>query len=156
MTKKKANSKATAKSTAKRATKKKSSAKGKTELNPAEVRKDISKMVQSEAATMAQAVIDEGKKGQLAPVRYLLELAKIFPEATDGSQATEDEDCLARTLLRRLDLPEEPIARDDEDEPKAASASGEKPVVVTANVHEANDSGSEPKSREQKKEAAVS
>jgi hypothetical protein len=153
MTKKKANRKATAKSTAKRTTNKKSSAKGKTELNPAEVRKDISKMVQSEAATMAQAVIDEGKKGQLAPVRYLLELAKIFPEATDGSQATEDEDCLARTLLRRLDLPEEPIARDDEDEPKAASA--DKTAVKPASGDGVKDSGSETKSGEEKKEPVV-
>jgi hypothetical protein len=153
MTKKKANSKATAKSTAKRATKKKSSAKGKTELNPAEVRKDISKMVQSEAATMAQAVIDEGKKGQLAPVKYLLELAKIFPEATDGSQATVDEDCLAKTLLRRLDLPEDPIARDEEDEPKAASA--DKPAAKPAGEDGDKDSGSDTGSGEEKKEPTV-
>jgi len=137
MIKKKARSKAAAKKTAK----KKTLSKSKKELNPAEVRKDISQMVKSEAATMAQAVIDEGKKGQLAPVKYLLELAKIFPEATDGSQATVDEDCLAKTLLRRLDLPEEPIARDDDDEPKAASAG--KPAAKPAGVDSEKDSGSE-------------
>ena len=157
MTKKKANSKAALRTNGKKKSPSKSKGKNKNELNPAEVRKDISQMVKSEAATMAQAVIDEGKKGQLAPVKYLLELAKIFPEATDGSKATEDEDCLARTLLRRLDLPEEPIARDEEDEPKAASASAEKPAAVTsASVDEAKDSGLELESREQKKEPVVS
>ena len=74
-------------------------------------------MVDWEAAVMVQAVIDEGKKGQLATVKYLLEMAEIYPAATDGSQATVEEDSLAKTLLHRLNLPEEPIARDEEDEP---------------------------------------
>jgi hypothetical protein len=117
MIKKKAKSKGTKKKAAKKSVSKKS----KKELNPAEVRKDISRMVESEAATMARAAIDEGKKGQLAPVKYLLELAKIFPEATDGSQASEEEDCLAKTLLKRLDISDEPIARDDEDEVRAGA-----------------------------------
>ncbi len=112
MIKKKAKKKAAAKKTAK----KKSGPKKDKQLNPAEVRKDISLMVEEEAATMAHAVIEEGKKGQLAPVRYLLELAKIFPPATDGSEATQEEDSLARTLLNRLDLPDEPILRDENGE----------------------------------------
>ena len=69
-------------------------------------------------------------KGQLATVKYLFEVAEIYPASTDGSQATEDEDCLARTLLNRLDIPTEPVGRDDEDEPvkmaKTASALGER------------------------------
>ena len=114
--------KAKSKAGKKKAAKKSGAKKSKKELNPAEVRKDISRMVEEEAANMAQAAIDEGKKGQLAPVKYLLELAKIFPAATDGSEATEDEDSLARTLLKRMGLPDVPIKREDEDEePKAAS-----------------------------------
>ncbi len=73
-------------------------------------------MVESHANKMTKAVIDEGEKGQLATVKYLFEMAAIFPASTDGSHATEDEDCLARTLLNRLDLPTEPVGRDDEDE----------------------------------------
>ena len=122
MTKKKAKGKTTTMGKAA----KKSNKKGK-ELNPTEVRKDISRMVESHANKMAQAVIDEGEKGQLATVKYLFEMASIFPESTDGSHATEDEDCLAKTLLTRLDLPTEPVGRDEEDEPvkvaKAATAS---------------------------------
>src|SRR5258707_13257026 len=101
--------KAKSKTAAKTAGKKKRSKKIKKQLNPAEVRKDISQMVKSEAKEMAEAVIGEGKKGQLAMVKYLFEVAEIFPEATDGSQASTEEDCLARTLLNRWDRPEEPI-----------------------------------------------
>jgi hypothetical protein len=123
MTRKKAKSKP-----AKTTKAKKSSGRGKKELNPAEVRKGISRMVESHANKMTKAVIDEGEKGQLATVKYLFEMAAIFPASTDGSQATEDEDCLARTLLTRLDLPTEPVGRDEEDEPlrtaKPATASG--------------------------------
>jgi hypothetical protein len=118
MIKKKAKGKTTTKKTAK----KKSTGKGKKELNPAEVRKNIAILVKSEAEEMAEAVIGEGKKGQLATVKYLFEVAEIFPEATDGSQASADEECLAKTLLRKLDLPEEPVGRDEEDAPKTESS----------------------------------
>ncbi|MGO9086548.1 MAG: hypothetical protein ACLQBK_15070 [Candidatus Sulfotelmatobacter sp.] len=105
MTKKK-KSKAAAKKTAK----KKSPAKTKQETNPAEVRKEVSKMVEAEAAEMAQAVIDEAKKGQLAPTKYLFEMASIYPPAPDGSQATTEEDCLAKILLDGLKIPIKPVA----------------------------------------------
>lgn len=150
MIKKKAKSKTAAKT---EATKKKSSKKIKKELNPAEVRKDISQMVKSEAKEMAEAVIGEGKKGQLAMVRYLFEMAKIFPEATDGSQASAEEDCLARTLLNRLDLPEEPIGRDEEDEPRASTSAAK--IVPKADEDETKNSGTEPQPGEASKEPVV-
>ena len=145
--------KAKSKTAAKTAAKKKSSKKIKKELNPAEVRKDISQMVKSEAKEMAEAVIGEGKKGQLATVRYLFEMANIFPEATDGSQASADEDCLARTLLNRLDLPEEPIGRDEEDEPRAPTSAAK--MVPKVDEDETKNSGSEPQPGEASKEPAV-
>lgn len=113
MTKKKAKSKTAGKTKTKEKT---TRPRSKKELNPAGVRKDISRMVESHANKMAQAVIDGGENGQLATVKYLFEMAKIYPESTDGSQATEDEECLAKTLLNRLGLPTEPVGRDDEDE----------------------------------------
>jgi len=120
MTKKKAKTR-TSKTTK---AKKSSGRRGKKELNPAEVRKGISRMVESHANKMTKAVIDEGEKGQLATVKYLFEMAAIYPASTDGSHATEDEDCLARTLLNRLDLPTEPVGRDDEDEALKVSKPG--------------------------------
>jgi len=103
---------------------KSSGSKGKKELNPVEVRKEIAQMVDSEATKMTEAVIGEGKKGQLATVKYLFEMAGVYPPLTDGSQATTDEDCLARTLLNRLNIPDKPVGRDEEDEPVAGPATG--------------------------------
>ena len=145
MTKKKAKSKTT-----KKTAKKRSSAKTKKEMNPAEVRKEIAEMVEAEATTMAQAVIDEGKKGQLATVKYLFEVAEIYPPSTDGSHATEDEDCFAKTLLDRLDIPDTPVGRDEEDEPvKAATparraAADEEPGEKESNKQEAEQEDSLP------------
>ena len=115
------------------------------------MRKSIAILVKSEAEEMAEAVIGEGKKGQLATIEYLFEMAKIFPEATDWSQASADEECLAATLLRRLDLPDEPVLRDEEDLPKTAS-SGEKPAAKAENEVEEKESESGAGSREENKE----
>jgi hypothetical protein len=146
MIKKKAKSKTTK---AKKAKKKSAGKRRKRELNPAEVRKDISRLVESEANKMAQAVIGEGKKGQLATVKYLFEMASIFPAPTDGSQASEDEDCLARTLLNRLDLPTEPVGRDDEDETVRVARPVVAAIVVKGSgLKEANEQHGEQKSLE--------
>ena len=131
MTKKKAKSKAS-----KKTAKKKSSSKKKKELNPVEVRKEIAGMVELEATDMAQAVIDEGLKGQLATVKYLFEVAKIYPPATDGSESSSEEDSLAKTLLHRLNLPEEPIKHEDDDEPVMVGAG-----AASAAKSEACDAG---------------
>jgi hypothetical protein len=133
--------------------KKRNLGKSKIELNPASVRKDIAQMVALEATTMAQAVIDEGKKGQLATVKYLFEVAEIYPASTDGSHATADEDCLARTLLNRMDVPDEPVRRDEEDEPRAATSTN-KPAVKPADKG-AGDSGAEPKAENENRELVL-
>jgi len=75
MKKQKAKSKTVAKKTAKKSTK----ATETKELNPAQVLKDISALVEAEAAELAVAVIGEGMKGQLSPVKFLFEMAHIFP-----------------------------------------------------------------------------
>jgi hypothetical protein len=53
--------------------------------------------------------------GQLAPAKYLFEMASIYPSSTDGSFSTKDEESLAETLMRSLGLPDKPIPRDEED-----------------------------------------
>jgi hypothetical protein len=108
MTKKKAKGK----KTAKRATKKKTTTTNKQELNPAEVRKNIAAMVEAEAETLAGAVIEEGKKGQLPTVKYLFEVAHIYPQPPEGEHSSTDEDSLAKTLLDRLNIPDSPVAHD--------------------------------------------
>jgi hypothetical protein len=141
------------KTTTKKIAKKRISRKSKKELNPAGVRKNIAQMVESEAAKMAKAVIDEGKKGQLATVKYLFEMAEIYPASTDGSHATADEDCLARTLLNRMDVPDDPVARDEEDEPKTAPPTN-KPAAKPAGKDE-GDSGAGPKTENENRELVL-
>ncbi len=140
MIKKKAKKKAVTEKTAKKG----STPKSEEEFNPAEVRKEICKMVGCEAAVLAKAVIDEGKKGQVSPVKYLFEMASIFPASADGGQPTTNEESLAQTLLRRMNLPVEPIKRDEDDEPKAAVAAAKPAVKPTQDGEgEAKDSDSE-------------
>lgn len=151
MMRKKAKKKKTAIKKTAAAPKKKGTPRGKNEqeLNPAGVRKDISLMVEEEAALLARAVIDEGKKGQVGPVKFLFEMANIFPTTTDGSQTTTEEESMAQTLLRRLQIPLTPVAADEydkecedtkeiaaEDRDAKQASDDEKPVVAHAEESE--------------------
>lgn len=111
---KKAGKKAVKKGKAKGKAKSKKSSKK--EFNPAEVRKEIAELVGLNAVDMVEAVIEEGMKGQLAPTKYMLEVAHIYPQVNDGSEATREEDCLAKTLLDRLNIPDTPVGRDEEED----------------------------------------
>lgn len=128
MIKKKAKSKRVKKAPPKKTAKGKRAPRSKKELNPIELRKDIAKIVGSGAKKMTLAVMDQAMHGQLAPAKYLFEVAAIYPPATDGSQSTAEEDSLAQTLLHRLNIPLEPVKLDEEDEPATmvipASGSG--------------------------------
>jgi hypothetical protein len=120
--------KAKGKRVAKKSGKKEGAAKKGKEPNPVGVRKEISLMVESEATVIARAVIDEGKKGQLATAKYLFEMASIFPGTeADGLQATSEEDCFAKTLLHRLNLPQEPVKRDEDEAAKPEASVEAKP-----------------------------
>jgi hypothetical protein len=101
----------------------------KKEINIVEVRKQVSQIVKSGAAELTQAVVGEGMKGQVAPVRYLFEMANIFPVQENAEQETEEEDSLAKILLSRMQAPAKPekeeddeAAKDGEQEVKAASS----------------------------------
>jgi len=116
MTKKKAKkSKKTAGKEVKKAAKK-STRKGKSskkERDPKEIRKECSKLIKADATEITAAVIGEGKKGQLGPMKYLFEMANIFPTADDGSQTSAREESLAETLLNRLGIPTSPVVADE-------------------------------------------
>jgi hypothetical protein len=105
----------------------------KKQANPDEVRKDIAKIVKSGAKRITKAVMEQAMTGQLAPAKFLFEMAAIYPPSTDGSETTEDEDCFAKSLMDRLGLPDKPIALDDEEDegvksanPSAGEGDGEK------------------------------
>jgi hypothetical protein len=122
MIKKKAKSKTAAKKTEKK--KNKTKTEKEQELNPAEVRKEVSRMVQQEASTMAQAVIDDAKKGQLPSVKYLFEVMGVFPATTESKEGTPEEDSLAKTLLTRLNIPLEPIKHDEDEDDEPLELGG--------------------------------
>ena len=71
-------------------------------------------------------------KGQVSPVKYLFEMAHIFPPTADGSQTSKDEESLAETLLDRLNIPKTPVVHDelqkDEDEESKATEPEKKEV----------------------------
>jgi hypothetical protein len=96
--------------------KKKSSRKSKKPVDLAEVRKEITNIVGSEATELAKAVVEEGRKGQLAPVKYLFEVAGLYP-AMEGSQAKPEEASLAKTLLHRLGILDQPVIIQDDEPP---------------------------------------
>jgi hypothetical protein len=147
MTKKKATGGTEAK--AEKSAKAKSSKPRTKETNSADVRKTVSTMVKSKALAMAEAVIGENEEGEvpkdllLATVKYLFEVASIYPPQSDQDQASADEDCLAKTLLQRLNIPDEPIRRDEDEESKAAASEAKGDTKVTSEDAEENAGVSE-------------
>lgn len=119
MIKKKEKKRGTAKKAAKR------KAAQKKHLDPAQVREEIAGMVKSGAKDITEAVMDHAMHGELAPAKYLFEMAKIYPAVNDGEQATVEEDCLAKTLLARLDAVKKPAAPSEEEEEEAVKANPE-------------------------------
>jgi len=107
--------KASSKDTNKTAKQKKSrkSKQAKKERDAREVRHECSKLVKEDATQVTAAVIGEAKKGQLGPMKYLFEMANIFPQADDGSETSAEEDSLAETLLHRLGIPTHPVVADE-------------------------------------------
>lgn len=80
--------------------------------NPRKVLKDITALVEANADQLAAAVIEEGFSGQVSPVKFLFEIAHIFPPA-DASTPTEREESLAETLLDALKIPKSPVVHDE-------------------------------------------
>jgi|SRR5580765_5573958 len=105
-------------------------------LDPVKVHQEIAQIVKESAQEITEAVMVQATQGQLAPARFLLEMAGVFPHSTDGTFSTENEDSLAETLLNRLNIPLQPMVHDllqkeeDEDiviQPKKADEGDEAP-----------------------------
>jgi hypothetical protein len=81
-------------------------------VDMARVRKDISNMMGNSATEIAAGMIKAALAGELAPAKYLFEMAGLYP-ATEETEATNpQEDSLAHILLKRMGLPIEPVIRD--------------------------------------------
>ena len=73
----------------------------------AAIRQQIADLVRDQAVPMVEITISEVDKGHYSAMKYLFEMIGLYPAATQ--EETQGEDSLARTLLRRLGLPEEPM-----------------------------------------------
>jgi hypothetical protein len=69
------------------------------------VRDQITKMVGNRATEMVETTINEVDKGHYLAMKYLFEMVGLFPATSP--EAPLQEDSLAKTLLRRLQFPEE-------------------------------------------------
>jgi hypothetical protein len=69
--------------------------------------------VKAGAKGITKAVMLQATQGQLAPAKYLLEMAGVYPLSTDENQTSKDEDSLAETLLDRLNIPKRPLVHDE-------------------------------------------
>jgi hypothetical protein len=138
--------KAAKKTTGKKKAKKGNTPRLKKETNPSAVRKQVSRIVESQAAKMTRAVVGEAIKGQLAPVKYLFDMANIFPGQTDPEKAPEENDnCLARILLDRIEAPPKPETEvEDEPEEEEAADGEKKPVAAGVASNSADGEKKEP------------
>jgi len=96
-------------------------------LDPAKVREDIAGIVKSRAKKITIAVADKAGHGELAPAKFLFEMAHIYPPPPEGTVPTANEESLAQTLLRGLNIPESPVVHD-------LYENGEDVVVIPARV----------------------
>jgi hypothetical protein len=69
------------------------------------IREQITNLVGNRAVEMVETTMDEVDKGHYLAMKYLFEMVGLCP-ATAPEESLQ-EDSLAKTLLRRLGLPEE-------------------------------------------------
>jgi hypothetical protein len=93
------------------------------------IREAIVSQVGVEAAEMTDALVEEAKKGQLAPTKFLFEIIGLYPAraASGDNEQAEDEEAeegndLASVLLRRLSLPEPDESSESTAELEVANA----------------------------------
>jgi len=68
------------------------------------VREQIAKLVGNRAVGMVKTTMNEVDKGHYLAMKYLFEMIGLCPAPPEGDAAQDDS--LAKTLLRRLQLPE--------------------------------------------------
>lgn len=88
------------------------------------LRRKINLLVGNQAVDLVESAIAEADKGHFAAMKYLFEMIGLYP--TTEQEITPGEDSLAKTLLQRLGLPEEPLLERAEakDSPAETTAPG--------------------------------
>jgi hypothetical protein len=89
-------------------------------VDAAQARENVASLVRGSATEIASGVLTLAKAGQLASVKYLFEMAGLYP-AIEEAAGTLPENSLAHTLLRRMGQPTEPATCPD-DQPATTPA----------------------------------
>ena len=145
MKKKKAKGKTVAKKAAKKRAKRGTAKK---QLDAAKVREDIAGIVKAGAKGITKAVMLQATQGQLAPAKYLLEMAGVYPFSTDESLTSKGEDSLAETLLDRLNIPKRPLVHDELQKEEDEDATVIQPKKEVAEAGESEESGEDEEEKE--------
>jgi hypothetical protein len=88
-----------------------------------DIRRQIASLVADGAVGMVEITMEEVGKGHYLGMKYLFEMIGLYPAVSTDDASVEDS--LAAILLRRLGLPEAPMAESGvtEDSEQAAAAS---------------------------------
>jgi len=117
----------------------KSRAISKEPVDMARVQKDISNMMGNSATEIAAGMIKAALAGELAPAKYLFEMAGLYP-ATEETEATNpQEDSLAHILLKRMGLPIEPVIKDTNSQPSLLPGESKATAIGRAAVRDRED-----------------
>ena len=80
-----------------------------------EVRQGVKNAVGRKAVELVTAVTDEAvQKAAAQPMKMLFELIGLFPESPEERKVVADDQSLAKTLLERLGLSDEPVLSEEE------------------------------------------
>jgi hypothetical protein len=90
------------------------------------VRHEITELVGSQAMGMIEVTIGEVDKGHYGAMKYLFEMIGLYPAT--GEEAPVAEDSLAKTLLKRLGLPEDSVLTPEITKDCAQDAAGDDAV----------------------------
>lgn len=74
----------------------------------AEIRRQIADLVGNGAVGMVETTMEEVGKGHYLGMKYLFEMIGLYPAT--GTEDASKQDSMAAILLRRLGLPETPMA----------------------------------------------
>jgi hypothetical protein len=99
-------------------------------VDMAQVRTEILNMVGNSAVAIAREVIDAALGGELAPAKYLFDIAGVHPAIEQTGESDPEGDSLAEILLKRMGLPVEPVSQGEDFGSAGESQSrARKPVV---------------------------
>ena len=98
------------------------------QVDIAKVRDAVTNIVGAEATDIARAVVEEAKKGQVSPTKYLFEMAGVYPKPPQEEEQIQEgqgSDALMKLLLDQLKPPANTDEDEEEGESPAAAAESE-------------------------------